>query len=142
MVVSAFPDCLRQDYDAGLEKLAPHNPVSHYRHNEPSEDNTDAHLKRQVMGREVKVAITGGKLDFGPWELIFCGESDERRRKRELVKINGDKIKLLMSKKVKKNDNLFIFRRVTQMRCWKWNTNQKQNPPSALPNHPHYPTAK
>lgn len=81
---------LIQDYDDWLEKLAPHEPVSHYRHNLTGEDNGDAHLKRQVMGREVVVAITNGKLDFGPWEQIFYAEFDGRRRKRVLVKIIGD----------------------------------------------------
>ena len=80
---------LIQDFDEWLEKLAPHEPVSHYRHNN-GEDNADAHLKRQVMGREVVVAITNGKLDFGPWEQIFYGEFDGRRRKRVLVKIIGE----------------------------------------------------
>jgi secondary thiamine-phosphate synthase enzyme len=80
---------LLRDYDDWLEKLAPHEPVSRYRHN-GAEDNGDAHLKRQVMGREVVVAITGGKLDFGPWEQIFYGEFDGGRRKRVLVKIIGD----------------------------------------------------
>ena len=82
-------DGLLQDYDDWLEKLAPHEPVDHYRHNRTGEDNADAHLKRQVMGREVVVAITKGKLDFGPWEQIFYGEFDGRRRKRVLVKIIG-----------------------------------------------------
>jgi len=81
---------LLQDYDDWLEKLAPHEPVSHYRHNLTGEDNGDAHLKRQVMGREVVVAITRGELDFGPWEQIFYGEFDGRRKKRVLVKIIGD----------------------------------------------------
>lgn len=81
---------LIQDYDDWLEKLAPHEPVSHYRHNRTGEDNGDAHLKRQIMGREVVVAITGGKLDFGPWEQIFYGEFDGRRKKRVLVKIIGE----------------------------------------------------
>jgi secondary thiamine-phosphate synthase enzyme len=81
---------LLQDYDEWLEKLAPHEPVSQYRHNRTGEDNGDAHLKRQVMGREVVVAITKGKLDFGPWEQIFYGEFDGRRRKRILVKIIGE----------------------------------------------------
>jgi secondary thiamine-phosphate synthase enzyme len=80
---------LIQDYDDWLEKLAPHDPVSHYRHN-GYEDNGDAHLKRQVMGREVVVAVTDGKLDFGPWEQIFYGEFDGRRKKRVLVKIIGE----------------------------------------------------
>lgn len=81
---------LHQDYDEWLEKLAPHEPVSQYRHNRTGEDNGDAHLKRQIMGREVVVAITGGKLDFGPWEQIFYGEFDGRRRKRLLIKIIGE----------------------------------------------------
>jgi secondary thiamine-phosphate synthase enzyme len=80
---------LHHDYEVWLEKLAPHEPVSQYRHN-GYEDNADAHLKRQVMGREVVVAITGGKLDFGPWEQIFYGEFDGGRRKRVLVKIIGE----------------------------------------------------
>lgn len=83
-------DGLLQDYDDWLETLAPHEPTSHYRHNRTGEDNADAHLKRQVMGREVVVAITKGKLDFGPWEQIFYGELDGRRRKRALVKIIGE----------------------------------------------------
>ena len=81
---------LHHDYDAWLEKLAPHEPVAGYRHNRTGEDNADAHLKRQVMGREVVVAITQGHLDFGPWEQIFYGEFDGRRRKRVLVKIIGE----------------------------------------------------
>jgi secondary thiamine-phosphate synthase enzyme len=80
---------LHRDYDVWLEKLAPHEPVSQYHHNRTGEDNADAHLKRQVMGREVVVAVTKGKLDFGPWEQIFYGEFDGRRRKRVLVKIIG-----------------------------------------------------
>ena len=80
---------LIQDYDKWLEKLAPHEPVSQYRHNN-GEDNADAHMKRQIMGREVVVAITNGKLDFGPWEQIFYGEFDGRRSKRVLVKIIGE----------------------------------------------------
>jgi secondary thiamine-phosphate synthase enzyme len=80
---------LHHDYDLWLEKLAPHEPVSQYRHNN-GEDNADAHLKRQVMGREAVVAVTKGKLDFGPWEQIFYGEFDGRRRKRVLVKIIGE----------------------------------------------------
>ncbi|MDH4081050.1 MAG: secondary thiamine-phosphate synthase enzyme YjbQ [Nitrospira sp.] len=79
---------LLQDYDEFLERLAPHE--GRYRHNNTGEDNGDAHLKRQIMGREVVVAITEGKLDFGPWEQIFYGEFDGRRRKRVLVKIIGD----------------------------------------------------
>lgn len=81
---------LHHDYEEWLEKLAPHEPVSMYRHNRTGEDNGDAHLKRQVMGREVVVAVTNGKLDFGPWEQIFYGEFDGRRRKRVLVKIIGE----------------------------------------------------
>ena len=80
---------LHHDFEVWLEKLAPHQPVSQYRHNN-GEDNADAHLKRQVMGREAVVAITGGKLDFGPWEQIFYGEFDGRRKKRVLVKIIGE----------------------------------------------------
>jgi secondary thiamine-phosphate synthase enzyme len=80
---------LLQDYDDWLEKLAPHEPVSQYRHN-GAEDNGDAHLKRQVMGREVICAVTKGKLDFGPWEQIFYGEFDGRRRKRVLIKVIGE----------------------------------------------------
>lgn len=81
---------LLRDYDEWLEKLAPHAPTSQYRHNRTGEDNADAHMKRQIMGREVVVAITEGKLDLGPWEQIFYGEFDGRRRKRALVKIIGD----------------------------------------------------
>ncbi|NBD36556.1 MAG: YjbQ family protein [Chloroflexi bacterium] len=81
---------LHQDYDDWLEELAPHEPISQYRHNRTGEDNGDAHLKRQVMGREVVVAITEGRFDFGPWEQIFYGEFDGRRRKRVLVKIIGE----------------------------------------------------
>lgn len=80
---------LHQDFEKWLETLAPENPHSQYRHN-GYEDNADAHLKRQVMGREVIVAITGGELDFGPWEQIFYGEFDGMRPKRVLVKIIGD----------------------------------------------------
>ena len=80
---------LHHDYDIWLEKLAPHAPVSQYRHN-AGEDNADAHLKRQIMGREVVVAVTKGELDFGPWEQIFYGEFDGRRKKRVLVKIIGE----------------------------------------------------
>ena len=83
-------DGLLHDYDVWLEKLAPHEPTAQYRHNRTGEDNADAHLKRQIMGREVVVAITKGKLDFGPWEQIFYGEFDGRRRKRVLVKIIGE----------------------------------------------------
>ena len=81
---------LLADYDAWLEGLAPHAPTSRYRHNRTGEDNGDAHLKRQVMGREVVVAVTAGRLDFGPWEQIFYGEFDGGRRKRVLVKIIGE----------------------------------------------------
>ena len=81
---------LHQDYEKWLENLAPHEPVSQYRHNDTGEDNADAHIKRQVMGREVVVAITNGQLDFGPWEQIFYGEFDGRRRKRVLVKMIGE----------------------------------------------------
>jgi secondary thiamine-phosphate synthase enzyme len=80
---------LHHDYEVWLETLAPHEPVSQYRHN-VGEDNADAHMKRQIMGREVVVAVTHGKLDFGPWEQIFYGEFDGRRRKRVLVKIIGE----------------------------------------------------
>ena len=80
---------LHHDYDVWLEKLAPHEPVDQYRHN-VGEDNADAHMKRQIMGREVVVAITNGKLDFGTWERIFYGEFDGRRKKRALVKVIGD----------------------------------------------------
>lgn len=83
-------DGLLHDYDVWLEKLAPHAPTSQYLHNRTGEDNADAHLKRQIMGREVVVAITHGKLDLGPWEQIFYGEFDGRRRKRVLVKIIGE----------------------------------------------------
>jgi len=81
---------LHDDYERWLERLAPHEPVSQYQHNRTGEDNGDAHLKRQVMGRDVVVAVTGGKLDFGPWEQIFYGEFDGGRRKRVLVKIIGE----------------------------------------------------
>lgn len=81
---------LHKDYDKWLEKLAPHEPVDQYRHNDTGEDNADAHMKRQVMGREVVVAVTDGQLDFGTWEQIFYGEFDGRRRKRVLVKIIGE----------------------------------------------------
>ena len=77
-------------YEAWLERLAPHEPVSGYHHNQTGEDNADAHMKRQIMGREVVVAITAGKLDFGPWEQIFYGEFDGGRRKRVLIKIIGE----------------------------------------------------
>ena len=81
---------LHQDYEDWLERLAPHAPTDRYRHNRTGEDNGDAHLKRQVMGREVVVAVTDGELDFGPWEQIFYGEFDGGRRKRVLVKIIGE----------------------------------------------------
>jgi secondary thiamine-phosphate synthase enzyme len=81
---------LHHDYEVWLERLAPHEPVTSYRHNRTGEDNADAHMKRQIMGREVVVAITKGQLDFGPWEQIFYGEFDGRRRKRALVKIIGE----------------------------------------------------
>ena len=81
---------LHQDFEKWLEGLAPHAPTSQYLHNRTGEDNADGHLKRSVMGREVVVAITDGRLDFGPWEQIFYGEFDGRRRKRVLVKIIGD----------------------------------------------------
>lgn len=81
---------LLQDYDDWLEALAPHQPVSRYRHNRTGEDNADAHLKRQIMGRQVVVAVTDGNLDLGPWEQIFYGEFDGRRPKRALIKIIGE----------------------------------------------------
>ena len=81
---------LHQDYEKWLERLAPHEPVDQYRHNDTGEDNADAHMKRQVMGREVVVAITEGKLDFGTWEQIFYGEFDGNRTKRVLIKIIGE----------------------------------------------------
>jgi secondary thiamine-phosphate synthase enzyme len=81
---------LHRDYKQFLEKLAPHEPISQYRHNDTGEDNGDAHIKRQIMGREVVVAITKASLDFGPWEQIFYGEFDGRRRKRVLIKIIGE----------------------------------------------------
>jgi secondary thiamine-phosphate synthase enzyme len=81
---------LHHDYKRWLEELAPHEPTSHYLHNRTGEDNGDAHLKRQIMGREVVLAVTEGRLDFGPWEEIFYGEFDGRRRKRVLVKIIGE----------------------------------------------------
>jgi secondary thiamine-phosphate synthase enzyme len=81
---------LHQDFEEWLEGLAPHAPTEKYRHNRTGEDNADAHLKRQIMGREVVVAITNGKLDFGPWEQIFYGEFDGRRKKRVIVKIIGE----------------------------------------------------
>jgi secondary thiamine-phosphate synthase enzyme len=81
---------LHKDYEKWLEELAPHSPIDHYDHNKTGEDNADAHLKRQIMGREVVTAITNGKLDFGPWEQIFYGEFDGKRQKRVLVKIIGN----------------------------------------------------
>lgn len=81
---------LHEDFKQWLEGLAPHEPTARWRHNETGEDNADAHLKRQLMGREVVVAITGGHLDFGPWEQIFYGEFDGNRRKRVLIKLIGD----------------------------------------------------
>ena len=81
---------LHNDYEKWLESLAPHQPIDQYRHNDTGEDNADAHLKRQIMGREVTIAITNGKLDFGPWEAIFYGEFDGKRSKRVLVKIIGE----------------------------------------------------
>jgi secondary thiamine-phosphate synthase enzyme len=81
---------LHQDYEDWLEELAPHAPIEQYRHNRTGEDNADAHLKRQIMGREVVVSVTQGRLDFGPWEQIIYGEFDGRRRKRVLVKIIGE----------------------------------------------------
>jgi secondary thiamine-phosphate synthase enzyme len=80
---------LHHDFTVWLERLAPHEPVSSYQHN-TGEDNADGHLKRQIMGREVVVAVTDGRLDFGPWESIFYGEFDGRRKKRVLVKIIGE----------------------------------------------------
>ncbi len=81
---------LHNDYDKWLERLAPHEPVNQYRHNDTGEDNADAHMKRQIMGREVVVAVTKGQLDFGTWEQIFYGEFDGRRKKRVLIKIIGE----------------------------------------------------
>ena len=81
---------LHHDYERWLEKLAPHDPIAQYRHNDTGEDNADAHMKRQIMGREVVVAVTDGKLDFGPWEQIFYGEFDGKRKKRVLAKIIGE----------------------------------------------------
>jgi len=81
---------LHHDYEKWLQHLAPHEPISQYHHNRTGEDNADAHLKRQIMGREVTVAITGGQLDFGTWEQVFYGEFDGRRRKRVLIKIIGE----------------------------------------------------
>ncbi len=81
---------LLHDFDKLLEKLAPHEPINQYKHNDTGEDNADAHLKRQLMGREAVMAVTDGKLDLGPWEQVFYGEFDGRRRKRVLVKISGE----------------------------------------------------
>lgn len=81
---------LHNDYEKWLEKIAPHEPVNQYQHNETGEDNADAHMKRQIMGREVVVAVTNGELDFGTWEQIFYGEFDGKRRKRVLIKIIGE----------------------------------------------------
>ncbi len=81
---------LHKDFDTWLEHLAPHNPINQYRHNDTGEDNADAHLKRQIMGREIVIAITNGKLDFGPWEQIFYGEFDGQRNKKILIKIIGE----------------------------------------------------
>lgn len=81
---------LHHDFEKWLERLAPHAPTNQYRHNDTGEDNADAHLKRQIMGRETVIAITDGKLDFGPWEQIFYGEFDGQRNKRVLVKVIGD----------------------------------------------------
>ncbi len=81
---------LHHDFGVWLERLAPHAPTEQYRHNNTGEDNADAHLKRQIMGREVVIAITDGRLDFGPWEQVFYGEFDGRRRKRVLIKIIGE----------------------------------------------------
>jgi secondary thiamine-phosphate synthase enzyme len=81
---------LHKDFDKWLEQLAPHSPASQYRHNDTGEDNADAHLKRQIMGRDVVIAITNGKLDFGPWEQVFYGEFDGQRNKKVLVKVIGE----------------------------------------------------
>ena len=81
---------LHHDYETWLEKLAPHEPLNQYRHNDTGEDNADAHIKRQIMGREVVVAVSNGRLDFGPWEQIFYGEFDGMRKKRVLIKIIGE----------------------------------------------------
>ena len=83
-------DGLHEDFEKWLEHLAPHNPINQYRHNDTGEDNADAHLKRQIMGRESVIAITNGKLDFGPWEQIFYGEFDGQRNKKVLVKVIGE----------------------------------------------------
>jgi secondary thiamine-phosphate synthase enzyme len=81
---------LHHDFKAFLEKLVPHEPVKQYRHNDTGEDNADAHIRRQIMGREVVCAVTSGELDFGPWEQVFYGEFDGRRKKRVLIKIIGE----------------------------------------------------
>jgi len=81
---------LHKDFDKWLEQLAPYSPVSQYRHNDTGEDNADAHLKRQIMGRDVVIAITNGKLDFGPWEQVFYGEFDGQRNKKVLIKVIGE----------------------------------------------------
>jgi secondary thiamine-phosphate synthase enzyme len=83
-------DGLHADFEKWLEHLAPHHPIKQYRHNDTGEDNADAHLKRQIMGREVVIAITNGKLDFGPWEQIFYGEFDGQRNKKVLIKVIGE----------------------------------------------------
>ena len=88
--INDYESGLHHDYKLWLEKMAPHQPINHYRHNDTGEDNADAHIKRQIMGREVVIAVTRGKLDFGPWEQIFYGEFDGRRKKRVLVKIIGE----------------------------------------------------
>jgi secondary thiamine-phosphate synthase enzyme len=80
---------LHKDFDKWLEQLAPHSPASQYRHNDTGEDNADAHLKRQIMGGDVVIAITNGKLDFGPWEQVFYGEFDGQRNKKVLIKVIG-----------------------------------------------------
>ena len=90
MFINDDETCLHHDYEVWLERLAPHAPIEQHWHNRTGEDNADAHLKRQMMGREVVVAVTNGCLDFGTWERIFYGESDGRRRKRLLVKIIGE----------------------------------------------------
>jgi secondary thiamine-phosphate synthase enzyme len=83
-------DGLHEDFEKWLEHLAPHYPIKQYRHNDTGEDNADAHLKRQIMGRDVVIAITDGKLDFGPWEQIFYGEFDGQRNKKVLIKVIGE----------------------------------------------------
>ena len=81
---------LHKDFEKWLEHIAPHNPIERYQHNDTGEDNADAHLKRQIMGREVVIAITNGELDFGPWEQVFYGEFDGQRNKKVLVKVIGE----------------------------------------------------